>query len=171
MSRRPLKKKNFKGLKEYELRVLLFNPVSIYKRVKINKYKRTQNIGMEEMFPRLSPKCACGCGKELQGRRTKWATDECMLFAANVLGIINGDAQIISKWLRIYFGQWACCKCGLCDSYKEYKNGLCVSTIHKDHILAVVNGGGGCWLSNYQLLCEDCHFKKTKKDLKKLKNS
>lgn len=169
MSRKPLKKKDIKGLKECQKRVLLFNPSEIYKRVKVNKFKRTQSIGMEEMFPKLNPKCACGCGKTLTGRRTKWATDECMYFAGNVLAIINGDSATITKWLRIYLGHWACCKCGLVDSYKEFKNGLVVSTIHKDHILAVVNGGGGCWLSNYQLLCEECHSKKTKKDLRKLK--
>ena len=36
--------------------------------------------------------------------------------------------------------------------------------IHVEHIIPVHKGGGGCWLGNYQLLCEDCHKEKTKLD-------
>lgn len=35
-----------------------------------------------------------------------------------------------------------------------------------DHIIAVVNGGGGCGLDGYQTLCVPCHKKKTIIDLK-----
>lgn len=169
MSRAKLKRKIIKGLEGYQKRVLFFDPSVIYKRVKVNKYKRLQSICMSKMFPKIKGKCACGCGKKLEGRRTKWCSDECSAFAYNVSAIINGDSAVITKWLKLYLGNWACCQCGLTDSYKEFKNGLSVSTIHKDHILAVMNGGGGCWLSNYQLLCEDCHKEKTKEDLKVIK--
>jgi len=56
--------------------------------------------------------------------------------------------------------------CGIVEKYKEYKNGLSVNAIHKDHKIPVHKGGGGCWLDNYQLLCDDCHKDKTKKDNK-----
>lgn len=155
-------------MRPHQKRILEFNPKPIYDRVDINRYSRIQSVSMDKLFPlRNDGLCACGCEKKLEGKRRRWATDSCMHFAQSVYGIINGHSEIISSYLRKIYPEWACCKCGLTDSYKEYKNGLCVSNIHKDHIIAVVNGGGGCWLDNYQLLCGDCHKEKTKIDLNK----
>lgn len=169
---RALRKKNIKGLTKVQRRVLNFNPKEVYSRIKIDPYKRLQNIGMDKMFPKPDKKiCSCGCGKKLIGRRRRWATDECQTFAYHVNCIINGHGAIIRSYLELYNRQWACCKCGVMNIYQEYKNGIIVDGIHKDHILAVTNGGGGCWLSNYQLLCVDCHKDKTKNDVRKSKNS
>ena len=155
-------------LSKHQKRILDFNPKEIYDKIQIDKYSRVQSISITKMFPKQENKiCSCGCGQKLEGRRSVWATDSCMRFAQSVWGIINGHSETISFYLRKMFPQWACCKCGLTDSYKEFKNGLNVNEIHKDHIVAVVNGGGGCWLDNYQLLCKECHKEKTKIDLKK----
>ena len=155
------------NLLPHQKRILEFNPDEIYKTINVNRFSRIQSIPIGKFFPlRDDGLCACGCGSKLEGRRKRWATDSCMYFAQGVWGIINGHSEIISSYLRKLFPDWACCKCGLTDAYKEYKNGLNVSSIHKDHIVAVVNGGGGCWLDNYQLLCDECHKEKTKIDLK-----
>lgn len=153
-------------MENYENRILNFDPSEIYSRVKINKYKRQQSISVTELFPPKKYFCNCGCGLKLEGRRTRWASDDCSKFASSIWGIMSGHSDIISKFLRLKFDNWACCKCGLMDSYSVQKNGLAVNDIHKDHILAVVNGGGGCWIDNYQLLCSKCHKLKTKNDLK-----
>lgn len=42
-------------------------------------------------------------------------------------------------------------------------NGI-VAWIKVDHVVPVKLGGGACWLSNYQLLCHDCHVGKTNTD-------
>lgn len=153
-----------KEINAHQKRVLEFNPSEIYSRIKIDKFSRFQKIGMLEVFPKIGKKCGCGCGKNLEGRRTRWASDDCMLFAVDVTALIKGDPAITSIYLSILFPNWACCKCGVMEKYKEYKNGLSVSAIHKDHIIPIHKGGGGCWLDNYQLLCDDCHKDKTKKD-------
>lgn len=155
-------------MKPHQQRILELDPKPIYDRINIDIYSRFQSISMSCLFPiRNDGLCACGCESKLTGRRKRWANDSCYYFAQSVFGIINGHSEIISSYLRKIYPDWACCKCGLTESYKEFKNGLCVSSIHKDHILAVVNGGGGCWLDNYQLLCSDCHKEKTKTDLNK----
>jgi 5-methylcytosine-specific restriction endonuclease McrA len=162
-----LQNKEIRPCKDYQSRVLFLDPNPIYNRIKVNHFARIQSISISEIFPENSNLCGCGCGAELTGRKRRWATDSCKYFAQAVWGIINGHSEIVSSYLHLYHGAIACVKCGLTDSYKEYKNGLGVSAIHKDHIIPVYKGGGGCWLSNYQYLCDDCHKEKTKIDLKK----
>jgi len=142
------------------------NPNDINGFDKIDKFKRKQSIPFELLFPKKKNGiCDCGCGKKLQGKRTRYATDDCSKFTQSVWGILINHPQTIDKFLKIKFKDWACCNCGVMDKYKEYKNGLIVNAIHKDHIVPVFKGGGGCWLDNYQLLCDDCHKLKTKKDM------
>lgn len=38
-----------------------------------------------------------------------------------------------------------------------------------DHIVAVVDGGGGCGIDNYQTLCQPCHKQKTKEAARRRK--
>jgi HNH endonuclease len=146
----------------YQEKILSFDPKPIYDIINVDRFARVQSISIQEMFPIVKGICACGCGAELKGKRTRWATDNCMRFALSVWGIINGHSETISFYLRLIHKNWTCCKCGEMDKYSVYKNGLVVSAIHKDHIMAVKNGGGGCWLDNYQLLCNCCHKEKTK---------
>ena len=162
-----LEKKEVRPCKEYQLRVLFLDPKPIYDRIKVDHFKRNQGVDFASMFPKNGNICGCGCGAELTGKRRRWATDDCKNFTYAVWAIINGYTETISSYLRLYHGVEACFECGITDKYSEYKNGVCVSSIHKDHIVPVFKGGGGCWLSNYQYLCDICHKEKTKTDLKK----
>ncbi len=153
-------------IKDFQKRVLELDPSEIYKRIIVDRYVRIQSIPMSDFFPKINGICGCGCGEKLQGRRTRWFSDECQYFAVAVQGIINGHPDYVSTYLSLINPDWACCNCGVMNIYKEYKNGLAVNAIHKDHIVAVKNGGGGCWLDNYQLLCDTCHSNKTKQDVK-----
>jgi 5-methylcytosine-specific restriction endonuclease McrA len=162
-----LQKKEVRPCEDYQLRVLFLDPKSIYDRINVNHFVRVQSISIADIFPLNENLCGCGCGSQVTGRRRRWAKDSCKYFAQAVWGIINGHSEIISSYLNLYNGSIACVKCGLTDSYKEFKNGMSVNAIHKDHIIPVFKGGGGCWLSNYQYLCDACHKEKTKNDLKK----
>lgn len=164
-----LEEKKVRECKDYQLRVLFLDPTPIYDRIKVNHFSRFQSVSIYDIFPSNDKLCSCGCGKELSGKQKRWASDSCKYFAQAVWGIINGHTQIISSYLRLYHGFEACIKCGLTDSYSIQSNGLSVNNIHIDHIVAVINGGGGCWLSNYQYLCKNCHNEKTNIDLKRQK--
>lgn len=139
---------------KYQQRVLFLNPAEIYARINIQPYKRRQtpqNIGMQFMFPKQAEKiCSCGCGQKLEGKRSRWATDECASFAVDVYHIIYGHLDTIKFYLKEYHGRK--CKCGKVRKMKV------------DHIIPVKHGGGGCWLSNYQFLCHACHVEKTNTD-------
>lgn len=148
----PLPIKNIGKRSAHISRVLFFDPTEIYKRIKIDPYKRSQSVFMDKLFPnKLNGKCRCGCEKELKGRRTSWATKECSKFAYSVWAIISGRTNVIKQFLMIYYG-WQCKRC------------LTSNDIKMDHIVGVKHGGGGCWLSNFQLLCHTCHVDKTNKD-------
>ena len=139
---------------KFQYRVLFFDPKEIYGKVNIQAHARRQvpeNIGMQLMFPKPAEKiCACGCGEPLQGRRTRWASDECASFAVDVYRIIYGQLDVVKFYLKKYYGYR--CKCGR------------VRKLKVDHIIPIKHGGGGCWLSNYQFLCHDCHVQKTNAD-------
>ena len=92
----PLPFKEVSVLKEYQKRVLFLDTQIIYDRIsadslhpyhKINHFKRTQSVPIDKMFPNVQGFCGCGCGTALTGRRTRWASDDCMHFAQGVWGI------------------------------------------------------------------------------------
>jgi 5-methylcytosine-specific restriction endonuclease McrA len=144
-------------------RIIEFNPQNLYNRIKIDKYKRYQKIGIEQMFPSTkSKKCACGCGKALPKGRRRWNSDTCMEFAFYANQIIKGDTAKIKEILYEVL-DYKCCKCGKNHSEIEVPHDL-LCTIELDHIVAVKNGGGGCWLGNYQFICYHCHKEKTLSD-------
>lgn len=154
-------------MKEIQKRILNFDPTEVYQRIEehLNRYKRINSVSTVIAFPCQKDKtCACGCGEILKGRRTRWAKDECRDFAYHVISIINGHHELIKSYLNLIYGGWACTECGVADIYREQKNGMAVDLIHKDHILAVKNGGGGCWLDGYRPLCNDCHINRHKND-------
>ena len=134
-------------------RVLFFNPAEIYERTQVDVYRRIQNqLEFSILFPKKEGKlCACGCDALLSGRRTRWATNECARFAAEVWRIIDGQTPHIAAYLRRYYG-YSCAACGVTNSLKV------------DHIIPVKHGGGGSWLNNFQLLCHSCHVIKTNSD-------
>ncbi|RDC63951.1 HNH endonuclease [Adhaeribacter pallidiroseus] len=95
--------------------------------------------------------CSCGCGQALWGRRKRWASDDCTAFALAIWAIIDGQVGKFEYFVTKYNSK----KCAVCGSRRHLK---------VDHIVPVKHGGGGCWLSNYQLLCHSCHVIKTNKD-------
>jgi len=135
-------------------RILEFDPTPVYGRIEVNPFKRFQkNITHGQMFPnRPDNTCACGCGRYLTGRRTRWATSECGWFASAVYEIICGYTRTIRKY--VLNETHRCESCG--TNYWE----------EIDHIVPVCRGGGGCWLNNYQKLCSSCHKAKTKLDVR-----
>ncbi|CAA9275093.1 MAG: hypothetical protein AVDCRST_MAG95-2977 [uncultured Adhaeribacter sp.] len=146
----------FKMLKlkfAWQSRVLFFDPAEIYRRLPIDYFKRLQSqLVFKDMFPdRQTGFCSCGCGSALAGRRRRWATDDCAKFALAVWAIIDGQAGTFEYYVAKYKGR----KCAVCGSRRQLK---------VDHIVPVKHGGGGCWLSNFQLMCHSCHVEKTNTD-------
>lgn len=145
-------------------RVLFFDPAPIYDRVGhlIDPHKRHAGIGMDQMFPKLEGKCACGCAEKPKGSepgeekawQRKWASDECQAFASDVLSIVNNYFGVPAKYITRYAGK----VCSQCPN---------LHFLELDHIIGVKHGGGGSWLSNYRWLCKDCHTDKTNRDFKK----
>ena len=130
-------------------RVLAFDPSELYERVgdKIDPYKRWTSVSMSTLFPpKEDGTCGCGCGEILTGERTRWASVECRNFASHVWAVIAGDIRVIRMLLYLYYGDY----CQECNDDGEH--GLQI-----DHIVPVVHGGGGGWLSNYRILCRGCH--------------
>ena len=147
----PLKKTRIKT--EWHKRVLFLDPSEIYGRIQVKHFRRLQtHLTFTEMFPATDDKtCACGCGALISGRRRRWASSDCTKFATTVWAIIDGQAGTIITFVKKYYGT----KCNVCGTRKELK---------ADHIIPVKHGGGGCWLSNFQLLCHTCHVAKTNQD-------
>ena len=143
----------------HRLRVMFFDPSLQYECMEAvghgDCFRRVNSLNMEVLFPQVEKKvCACGCGGKLQGRRSRWATEDCSKFALGVYWIICGQIQRSGNYIFQYYG-YACRNCG--DMNAE---------LHIDHIIPVYAGGGACWLSNLQPLCIDCHKEKTKNDRK-----
>lgn len=128
----------------------------------IDRFKRYQNnLSMGELYPDIRFKCACGCGKNLSGRRTRWANDDCRKKAVVYYWIVKGNQATIrielSKRDKID-GKNYCAFCKTDVTYTDWE---------ADHILEVRHGGGGCGLENFQIVCKECHKKKTKANFAK----
>lgn len=154
--------KNFNTLSEGLKQLVLFDPISVYQRLEKTKdldpYRRQNSLSMVTMFPNTEAGfCACGCGKELSGRKTRWATKNCSKLPLNVHTIISGHSYTLDI-CRIIFGT-NCVDCGAEESWTKPRHEL-------DHQIPVKFGGGGCWLNNYVFRCKSCHRDKTNKDFK-----
>ncbi len=149
--------------KDYQKRVLAFDPSNVPNLYTPKPFQRYQYISVLQLFPKVGNVCGCGCGVELTGRQRRWATEDCQSYAVAVWGIIAGRSDTIQRYMRKYHG-WKCSLCGCEDKGHEMGANGTVSWIKIDHIIPVKLGGGACWLSNYQLLCHECHVPKTNKD-------
>jgi len=96
--------------------------------------------------------CDCGCGQtKIAGRRC--ASSKCS-------GVFYDVAEMIArqgKTLLLFLAKLRGPKCELCNHEPRLMGSLEI-----DHILEVNDGGGMCWIDNYQLLCSNCHKAKTK---------
>ena len=104
---------------------------------------------MNELYPTVNGKCACGCGHSLPHVRKKWFSNECRDLAYRYFAVLKGDKAHIRQQLFDRDGGF-CRMCGVKSKIWE-----------ADHIHPVFMGGGGCDLSNFQTLCIDCHKSKT----------
>ena len=139
-------------------KLLTYDPTDLYLRIHemIDPYKRVQEFSLGQMFPNPDDgTCSCGCGVELTGRRTRWASDDCAEIPRRAFFIIKGYPRDIRFLIRQYYGELACVRCGETEMTAQ---------IDIDHIIPVKLGGGGGWLSNYQPLCKPCHRQKTNED-------
>ena len=154
-------------------RVVLFNPTELYKSISIDNRNRYQKISMDS-WPVIEKYCNCGCGAKLTGRQKRWSNPDHVLIPLNIIEIIRGDSDVIRRMMLSYLDE-NCAICGksgyLQEKITEVKlpNGRTYhkiwsqNGIHVDHILPVDKGGGGCWLGNYQFLCQYVTCKKAKK--------
>lgn len=147
--------------------VINFDPAELYSRISINPFKRRQTVGMDAMWPTIEKGiCACGCGSILTGKQRRCASDDCRNFAVAIHQIIAGDPNFVDRYLSLYIGNRNCNVCNRKDGDcppELYRDNW--SFIQKDHIIPVHKGGGGCWLDNYQYLCDKCHKEKSKKEI------
>jgi hypothetical protein len=96
----------------------------------LSRYQR--GLTLNYLFPVVDNYCACGCGRELIGRRKKWATDDCRDSAYIQFAIFKGDNRVIRD--QIYLrDRGFCWSCGVYHEDWE-----------ADHIVPVCQGGGAC---------------------------
>ncbi len=148
----------------------------------------TSRIGkLNEMFPHRTneagKKLCRKCGKELSGRRTAWCSDECNHEAMvicypsfaraevwkrdrGVCAICGRDMTKLQqrywRWKRIIAKKLGWSKANEWErrwEAKGYPGGR--EWWDADHIIPVVEGGGGCGLENYRTACVPCHKKET----------
>lgn len=120
----------------------------------VGPFDRVQkDFKLIDYAPNIGNLCACGCGVELKGRQTRWASPDCASNAYAAFSIIKGNTGAIRSALY-EIDKGHCRNCGAYDDNWE-----------ADHIVPVFKGGGGCDLSNLQTLCKDCHKEKTKQDV------
>ena len=134
-------------------------PVLLSKAKNLNKSQRKQTkLKMSNLFPKpRKGKCRCGCRKKVKPPRRLWATYECNWRAYEYYSLIRGYSKAIRRF--VYERDKGICKhCDLKCAPRNWE---------ADHIIEVVNGGGGCDLSNFQTLCRKCHKKKTAKLVKR----
>src|ERR1700749_832697 len=128
--------------------------------MKINHYKRIQDITIGELFPSIPGYCAFGCGNVLKGKQMRWCSSKCSSKAGWELALKREIPDVIRTELKkrdqdkdgnIF--------CEECDCQVHYWDKLSNTVIEwdADHIRAVCNGGGGLGLSNYRIVCKDCH--------------
>lgn len=147
-------------------RVMAFDPSEVYRNMSglLNHFDRIQGkMFMDRMWIQPDKSiCGCGCGVKLSGRRTRWATADCSAFANHVFSIIYGRSELISRYLQHIAGHYAGCM--ICSEVITSSSDNRNHYVEVDHILPVKQGGGGCWLSNYQQICIPCHTIKSKAD-------
>ena len=157
-----------------DMRLLALDPGPIYEKVAdlINPFSRNNfGFGMWHLFPNIEGFCACGCGQPLpaKGTRTRYATSECSRYCNYIYNILAGKTPTIKYYVDAIAGDaYACMSCSEVTTWetaKKKKHSFGAEITHEiDHIVPVILGGGGCWLSNYQQICVTCHISKSAQD-------
>lgn len=133
--------------------------------------------------PKAEGRPCCYCGKERPAGRRRWCSQDCV----DDFLVRKGDQTRI-RWLLKKRDHETCAKCGLDTrkldrilnaAFPERWRGYSWRTEvgrflrqigippHRaelwdaDHIVPVIEGGGGCGLDNYRTLCLWCHKDET----------
>lgn len=123
-----------------------------------NPTKRTIQAGILRSFFDEGAKCNCGCGRPsnhigANGRYYESAVaknKECEKVYYTVSQLIANPGVDTLNFIADLRGM-KCEKCGSIDGPFDL-----------DHILEVKEGGGQCWIDNFQILCRNtCHKEKT----------
>lgn len=93
--------------------------------------------------------CDCGCGRPKTSPNRKFASTECGDIVYSAAAMIASQGNRLRQFLVDLRGE-------SCEKCKTPTRSLEV-----DHILEVSQGGGLCWIDNFQLLCQPCHKDKT----------
>jgi len=95
--------------------------------------------------------CDCGCEQaNIAGKR--FASSKCATVFYDVAEMIARQGKTLLLFLAKLRGP-RCERCG--------HEPRILGSLEIDHILEVAEGGGMCWIDNYQLLCSNCHKAKT----------
>ena len=128
-----------------------------------------QKLKTTHVFPlRDDRMCGCGCGRTLPSNRWRWASNECNWAAQRMMSVLHSHGPPIARILADRDGE-RCAHCGAEPEEPEWSDDWRERARQKreqlkleaDHIVEVVDGGGGRDLSNFQLLCRPCHVQKT----------
>ena len=120
-----------------------------------DQFRRKIKTGIVlDLVQPIGGSCGCGCGKELPHPSSKYANHLCSQAIFEAAWMLTNQDQSLRKFLIKLRGQ----KCECCNEPKKY-----ASSLEIDHIVEVKQGGGLCWIDNFQLLCSECHKAKTAK--------
>lgn len=122
-----------------------------------NRYQK--HLKLMDLYPSIDGYCACGCGRILTKKQTRWASRECNDKVYEEFVILKGNTSAIRKTIFKRDGGF-CHNCGVYDENWQ-----------ADHISPVKYGGGYCDLSNFQTLCPDCHREKTRNQIVSQRNA
>jgi len=97
--------------------------------------------------------CGCGCGRVTSRASDQFATSDCKEVVYRVSEMIANPGRRLTKFICEHVNDSTACQ--HCQQDQR------VSELELDHILEVNEGGGMCWLENFQVLCRQCHRAKT----------
>jgi hypothetical protein len=89
--------------------------------MEIDRFKRHQKIKFIDFAPKTGNVCGCGCGVVLTGRKTRWASKECMNKLYLLFSIIKGNNSAIRRAL-FNIDKGFCRHCG-----QYHKNGKLIT--------------------------------------------
>jgi 5-methylcytosine-specific restriction endonuclease McrA len=101
----------------------------------------------------LTHACGCGCGRITVRLKDHFVDQSCKDVVYRVSEMIANPGRRLTKFICEHVNHSTACQ--HCQQDQR------VSELELDHILEVNEGGGMCWLENFQVLCRQCHKAKT----------
>lgn len=110
----------------------------------INRFARKQAWTFRGKGPNGRNLCFCGCDREVVPPRRSCFSDECLAWYTSHSSPDHIRGKVYDR------DKGVCAHCGKKDCSWE-----------ADHIIPVIEGGGGCDFTGYRTLCLSCHKKET----------